>query len=138
MLNAQTSDVLIAQAQGGGSIWPTIGMFALLFGLMYLLFIRPQSKRRREAEQMQRQIGPGDQIVTIGGLYGTVVSTDDEAVTLEISPGTTARYARQAVARVIERAGQNEETAEETAAVDEVDELTDATAEPAQEVKKRS
>lgn len=78
-------------------------MFALLFGLMYLLFIRPQSKRRKQAEQMQRQLGLGDKIITIGGLYGTVTSTDEESVTLEISPGVLARYSRQAVARVVEQ-----------------------------------
>ena len=128
-----TFTVLIAQQaqQGGGSIWPTIGMFALLFGLMYLLFIRPQSKRRREAEQMQRQIGPDDKIITIGGLYGTVVSTDDESVTLEISPGVTARYSRQAIARVTERAEQPD------AVADEVDQPTDAPASPIEESKKR-
>lgn len=76
-------------------------MFALLFGLMYLLFIRPQSKRRREAEQMQRTLGNGDKVITIGGLYGTVVGSDDESVTLEIQPGVAARYARQAIARVL-------------------------------------
>ena len=124
--------VLIAQQSSQGSIWPTIGMFALLFGLMYLLFIRPQSKRRREAEQMQRQIGAGDKIVTIGGLYGTVVSTDDESATLEISPGVNARYARQAIARVIERVSQPEEHA------DEVDQPTDAPASPIEESKKAS
>jgi len=106
-------------------------MFALLFGLMYLLFIRPQSKRRREAEQMQRQIGPDDKIITIGGLYGTVVSTDDESVTLEISPGVTARYSRQAIARVTERAEQPD------AVADEVDQPTDAPASPIEESKKR-
>jgi preprotein translocase subunit YajC len=50
---------------------------------------------------MQSQLGPGDEIVTIGGLYGTVSAADDETVSLEISPGVTARYARGAVARVI-------------------------------------
>lgn len=128
-----TFTVLIAQQSSQGSIWPTIGMFALLFGLMYLLFIRPQSKRRREAEQMQRQIGPDDKIITIGGLYGTVVSTDDESVTLEISPGVHARYSRQAVARVTERAGQPDAPA----AADEVDQPTDAPASPIEESKKR-
>jgi preprotein translocase subunit YajC len=50
---------------------------------------------------MQSALGAGDEIVTIGGLYGTVTAADDETVTLEISPGVTARYARGAVARVI-------------------------------------
>jgi preprotein translocase subunit YajC len=126
--------VLIAQGNTQGSIWPTIGMFALLFGLMYLLFIRPQSKRRREAEQLQRQVGAGDKIITIGGLYATVVSTDDESVTLELSPGVTARYSRQAIARVIERVS----TPEEQASGDEVDEPTDAPEGSSQETKKTS
>ncbi|HEX6681391.1 MAG TPA: preprotein translocase subunit YajC [Candidatus Limnocylindrales bacterium] len=127
--------MLIAQQSSQGSIWPTIGMFALLFGLMYLLFIRPQSKRRREAEQMQRKIGPGDKIVTIGGLYATVVGTDDESVTLELSPGVNARYARQAIARVTERVDQPEAAAE----ADEVDEPTDVpVSSPIEESKKRS
>lgn len=129
-----TFTVLIAQQQSQGSIWPTILMFALLFGLMYLLFIRPQSKRRRQAEQMQRQIGAGDKIVTIGGLHATVVESDDETVTLELSPGVTARYARQAIARVTERADQPEAVTD----ADEVDEPVDEPVSPIKESKKKS
>jgi preprotein translocase subunit YajC len=83
-------------------------MFAVLFGLMYLMFIRPQSRRRREAQEMQSKLGSGDKVITIGGLYGTVESADDESVILEISPGVTARYARQAIAPITERAGGDE------------------------------
>lgn len=101
-------------------------MFALLFGLMYLLFIRPQSKRRREAQEMQRQLGVGDQIITIGGLYGTVTDSDDESLTLEIAPGINARYARQSVARVITS----------VAASAESDVATDSTPSAVQETKK--
>jgi preprotein translocase subunit YajC len=97
-----------APSGGGGNIWTTVAMFAVLFGLMYFLFIRPQSRRRREAQDMQSKLGPGDKIVTIGGLYGTVETADDESVQLEIAPGVTARYARQAIARVTERAGGDE------------------------------
>ena len=53
-------------------------MIVLLFGVMYFMMIRPQQKRRREAQQMQSALGPGDEIVTIGGLHGTVVAVDDE------------------------------------------------------------
>jgi preprotein translocase subunit YajC len=83
-------------------------MFAVLFGLMYFMFIRPQSRRRREAAEMQKQLSPGDKVITIGGLYGTVETADDESVQLEIAPGVTARYARQAIARVTERVGGDE------------------------------
>src|SRR4029450_7924976 len=90
---------LAAQAQGGSSFMPLL-LIVLLFGVMYFMMIRPQQKRRREAQAMQAALGPGDQIVTIGGLHGTVVAVDDDVVTLEISPGITARYAPPAIARV--------------------------------------
>ena len=53
-------------------------LIVLLFGVMYFMMIRPQQKRRREAQQMQSTLGPGDEVVTIGGLYGTVVAVDDD------------------------------------------------------------
>lgn len=90
-------------------------LIVLLFGVMYFMMIRPQQKRRREAQQMQSALGPGDEIVTIGGLHATVVSVDDDVVTVEISPGVTARYARPAIARVVrqEPAAAEEPVAEE-------------------------
>ena len=79
-------------------------MIVLLFGVMYFMMIRPQQKRRREAQAMQSTLGPGDEVVTVGGLYGTVSSMDDETVTLEVSPGVRVRYARPAIARVVSSA----------------------------------
>ncbi|GAB3803810.1 preprotein translocase subunit YajC [Micromonospora zhanjiangensis] len=94
--------ILAAQGGGASSMMPIL-MIALLFGVMYFMMIRPQQKRRREAEQMQSSIGPGDEVVTIGGLYGTVTSVDDETVMLEVAPGVQTRYARPAIARVINK-----------------------------------
>jgi preprotein translocase subunit YajC len=101
---------------GGASFMPIL-MIGLLFGVMYFMMIRPQQKRRREAEQMQSSIGPGDEVVTIGGLYGTVTSMDDETVMLEVSPGVHARYARPAIARVVQK---TDTPAAESATPDEV------------------
>jgi preprotein translocase subunit YajC len=78
-------------------------LIVLLFGVMYFMMIRPQQKRRREAQAMQSALGPGDDIVTIGGLHATVVAVEDDVVTLELSPGVTARYARPAIARVLKQ-----------------------------------
>lgn len=102
-----------ADSSGGGSFLVTLLPLILLFGVMYLLMIRPQQRRRREAQALQSRIGPGDDVVTVGGLYGTIVDADDETVTLEISPGVHARYARPAIARVISRAEAEEEDEEE-------------------------
>ncbi|GAA1895310.1 preprotein translocase subunit YajC [Asanoa iriomotensis] len=92
--------MLAAQSSGGGSFLPLL-MIVLLFGVMYFMMIRPQQKRRREAQQMQSTLGPGAEVVTIGGLHATVVEADAETVTLEAAPGVQMRYARPAIARVI-------------------------------------
>lgn len=92
-----------AQAAGGGGDLSFFLIIALLFGVMYFLMIRPQQKRRREAMQMQNTLGPGDEIVTIGGLHGTVTGVADDQVHLEISPGVEVRFARPAIARVVQK-----------------------------------
>ncbi|MFF3857289.1 preprotein translocase subunit YajC [Micromonospora sp. NPDC002575] len=103
--------MLYAAAGGGGAGGLTpILMIALLFGVMYFMMIRPQQKRRREAERMQSTLGPGDEVVTIGGLYGTVTGVDDETVLLEVAPGVQTRYARPAIARVVSQAERPEST----------------------------
>jgi preprotein translocase subunit YajC len=94
-------------------------MIVLLFGVMYFMMIRPQQKRRREAEQMQAALTAGDEVVTIGGLYGTVTDVDDETVWLEVAPGVRTRYARPAIARVINAAERTAPAVEETETVKE-------------------
>ena len=112
---------LSAAASGGGSSFTTILFLLLLFGVVYFLMIRPQQKRRREALNMQNQLGPGDQIVTIGGLHGTIVSIDDDAATLEIAPGVQVKFARQAIARVLQRQEEAAAAPIEEPAVDDVE-----------------
>ena len=91
---------LAAPAQGGGgsSLFIVVG---LLFVVMYFFMIRPQQRRRRQVETMQSALGAGDEVVTVGGLFGTVKSVEDDSVMLEIAPGVTARYARGAISKVI-------------------------------------
>ncbi len=90
-----------AESAGGGGSFTPLLLIVLLFGVMYFLMIRPQQKRRREAMAMQNALGPGDRIVTIGGLHGTVVSVADDLVTLEIAAGVHVQFARPAIARVL-------------------------------------
>lgn len=97
---------------GAGSLTPIL-MIVLLFGVMYFMMIRPQQKRRREAQEMQSSLGPGDEVVTIGGLYGTVVAVEEETVLLEVAPGVQTRYARPAIARTVTAAKRPEAIADE-------------------------
>jgi len=96
--------VVAAASTGSGSGFTSILFLLLLFGVVYFLMIRPQQKRRREALQMQSSLAPGDRIVTIGGLHGTVASVTDEVVHLDIAPGVQVQFARQAIARVLDSA----------------------------------
>jgi preprotein translocase subunit YajC len=99
------ADTLFSAATGSsaGSSAYSLIFIVLLIGAMYFLMIRPQTKRRRDAQAMQSQLAPGDEIVTIGGLYGTVTAVDDETLTLEVAPGVEMRYARGAVGRKISK-----------------------------------
>ena len=101
-----------ASGAGAGNSFTTILFLLLLFGVVYFLMIRPQQKRRREAQTMQSQLGPGDQIVTIGGLHGTIVSIDDDVATLEVAPGVQVKFARPAIARTLPKQDVEESAAE--------------------------
>jgi preprotein translocase subunit YajC len=105
---------------GGGGLLTFLPII-LLVVLMYFLMIRPQSKRRREAQEMQSRLGLGDEVQTVGGLFGVVIDIDDEAITLEPSPGVAMRFARGAIARVV-----NKQPTEEDAADDEEETGTDS------------
>jgi len=107
---------LAQSGAGAGNSFTTILFLLLLFGVVYFLMIRPQQKRRREAQAMQNQLGPGDQIVTIGGLHGTIVSIDDDVATLEVAPGVQVKFARPAIARTLPKQDVEESVAAEAEA----------------------
>ena len=66
---------LAAQAQGGGSISFIIMMVAI-FAIMYFFMIRPQQKRQKEIQNFQNSLQEGTQVLTGGGIYGTVKKID--------------------------------------------------------------
>jgi preprotein translocase subunit YajC len=72
-----------------------------LFVLMWLLLIRPQRRRSDQQLQMQDALRKGDEIITAGGLHGTVVSIEDDVLEVEIARNTVARLDRRAVAGVV-------------------------------------
>lgn len=71
----------------------------LLFmvAIFYFVLVRPQQRRVRKHQQIIATLAPGDEVVTIGGLYGYVKSLDEGTVHLEVAPGVVLRYARSAV-----------------------------------------
>jgi preprotein translocase subunit YajC len=85
----------------------------VLLALMWFLIIRPQRRRQQEARRLLGEIGVGKEIVTAGGLYGTVTAVEGDEVRVEIAEGVEVRIAKRAVAGVIT---EDEAPAEETPA----------------------
>ena len=75
---------LSAGAPAGGMMSSILMMVAMV-AIFYFLLIRPENKRKKEAEQMRSAVKTGDKIITIGGIIGTVVNVKDEKVVIETS-----------------------------------------------------
>jgi len=74
----------------------------LAFGLMYMLILRPQRARQQRQRQLLESVEPGDEVLTVGGLYGIVQSLDEEGdLIVEIAEGVHVRLARRSVATVV-------------------------------------
>ena len=71
------------EATQGGGMGYTIVMLVLMLGLFYFMLIRPENKRKKEQEQMRSELKTGDEITTIGGITGKVVSVKDDKFVIE-------------------------------------------------------
>ena len=81
----------------GGS-WMTWVMILVIFAALYFFTIRPQSKRDKELRNLRNSLKPGDEIVTIGGIYGKIVRvTDDRVVIMLGSDKTKLELAKSAI-----------------------------------------
>jgi preprotein translocase subunit YajC len=75
----------------------------LMGAVFYFLLIRPQKKKMTQQKSLLESLEVGDEVVTIGGIFGTLqsigVDGDDDQMLVEIAPGTTIRVVRAAIAR---------------------------------------
>jgi preprotein translocase subunit YajC len=70
----------------------------VIFGVFYLLMIRPQRKRQKEHQEMMQNLQRGDRVITAGGIYGTIDSITEDSVVIKVEGGGTLRVARNSVA----------------------------------------
>jgi preprotein translocase subunit YajC len=92
--------------------------FILIF---YFMAIRPQQRQRRVHEQMVSAVKKGDQVITAGGIVGTVRRTDESFVMLEVAKGVQLKLARRAIAEITSKQS-TEMGREEPVALDSDDE----------------
>ena len=71
----------------------------LMLGLLWLLLVRPQRRQVRARQAVVRSLEVGDEVVTAGGIFGTIVELDDAEVHLEVAPGMVLRVMRGAINR---------------------------------------
>lgn len=96
-----TAMLLTAGSNGGGSMWVTIIMLVAVFVVFYFFGIRPQKKQEKEVATMRNNLQVGDEITTIGGIIGKIVSIKEETCVIETSrDGTKIRILKSAVSRV--------------------------------------
>ncbi len=82
------------------TIW--IVYLAVFAGIFYFLLYRPQVNRQREQTALLASLAVDDQVITAGGIYGTIRAVEDDVIELEVAPNVIVRVAKMAVARKLE------------------------------------
>ena len=96
----------VAHAQAAGapaapSMMSTLLFPVILIAIMYFLMIRPQMKRQKEHRAMLDKLAKGDEVITSGGIAGTVAAIGESFVTVEVANGVQLRVQRAAIANVL-------------------------------------
>lgn len=85
-----------------GGTYGTLLYVVVFFLIFYFMLIRPQQKKNKELKNMRDNISTGDEIVTIGGMVGQVVSVMDEDVVIRVRPsGTELTFKKWAVGSIV-------------------------------------
>ena len=95
-------------------------IMALMLGVMYVLMIRPQRQKQAQQQDMIHNAGIGDDVVTTGGIYGTITEAEGDDVVVEIAHGVTVHMTRRGIAAVLPPEEEDEE-ADEDADSEDVD-----------------
>jgi preprotein translocase subunit YajC len=74
----------------------------VIVGAFYLLFIRPRSRQAQQQRQLLADVGPGDEVLTGAGIFGTVLDIEGDRVTIETAPGTRLTVLRSTISRRLE------------------------------------
>ena len=109
-------------AAPAGGMGSTVIMMVAMLALMYFMLIRPENKRKKEAEEMRSSVKAGDEVTTIGGVTGTVVDVKENKFVLETGADRVriefAKFALSENHTASERAAADAKKAKEQAAKD--------------------
>ena len=108
MSSVSLSAPIFAQAaapQQGGFPMSMLLVYGLLFAAMYFFMIAPQRKKQKEQEKMLSELASGDEIVTSGGIYGTITNVKDDRFVVRIADNTKIEIGKSFVTAVVNKAG---------------------------------
>ena len=115
---------------GAAGMGSSIIMLVAMLAIFYFMLIRPENKRKKEAEQMRASVKTGDKITTIGGIIGTVVNVKDDKIVIETSADQVrSEFAKWAIS-------SNETAAEAAKAQAQEDQEAKAKAKAAKKAEK--
>jgi preprotein translocase subunit YajC len=99
-------------------------IMVLMLGVMYVLMIRPQRQRQAQQQSMIDNAGVGDDVLTTGGIYGTITQIEGDDVVVELAPSLTVHMTRRGIAAVLppEEDEEDDELEDEEDDADVVDE----------------
>ena len=116
-------EILAQNSTSGGSSLIGLALPILLIVGFYFLLIRPQRNRQRQQQALVAALEVGDEVMTTGGIFGTIVDIDDDegTIILEIAPGTRIRMLRQGVSQRFVEDEYDEDEGDEVDEDEEVD-----------------
>lgn len=85
------------------SQWITLLYIVVLFALLYFVLIRPQQQRQKKHQQMIRNLKVNDPIITIGGIYGTIVKIKEDTFVIRVADNVRMEILKTAVGQVRQR-----------------------------------
>lgn len=97
-------------------------VMVLMLVVMYVLMIRPQRQRQSQQQSMIDAAGVGDDILTTGGIYGTITQADGDDIVVELGEGLNVHMTRRAIAAVLPPEGEEELVDGEAIEADQADE----------------
>lgn len=100
-------------------------IMVLLLVVMYVLMIRPQRKRQQEQQSMIAGAGVGDDVLTTGGIYGTVTQADGDDLVVEIADGLSVHMTRRGIAAVLPPEDEAEDVVDAEVMEEEMSEAGD-------------
>jgi preprotein translocase subunit YajC len=89
-------------------------LFGFLFLFIYFVMIRPNKRARAEHQRMVESVEPGDEIMTTGGIFGTVRNVGDEEISVEIANGIEVRMIKRAIATRVSEGLEDSDESEDS------------------------